>query len=114
MAAGRVAGRDHSRGMVGTWVLWGRLPDPNRVRLVGLGMWGSFLLALEFVRRRGAATMKPLLLLGDLAALALAGSAQARNWWNGSRPDRAPSRPSTARSPQQSPKLRYRHIKPIR
>ena len=40
--------------MVGSELLlwWRALPDPTPLQLVGLGMWGVLILAIEFIRRR--------------------------------------------------------------
>lgn len=39
--------------MVGSALLlwWTVLPQPTALQLVGLGMWGAFVLAVEFIRR---------------------------------------------------------------
>lgn len=41
-------------GLFSAWWLWSSvLPSPTVLQLIGVGMYALFLLALEFVRRRG-------------------------------------------------------------
>lgn len=41
-------------GLFSAWWLWASvLPGPSVLQLVGVGMYAAFLLALEFVRRKG-------------------------------------------------------------
>lgn len=41
-------------GLFSAWWLWASvLPSPSVLQLVGVGMYAAFLLALEFVRRKG-------------------------------------------------------------
>lgn len=41
-------------GLFSAWWLWSTvLPNPSVLQLVGVGMYAAFLLALEFVRRKG-------------------------------------------------------------